>query len=147
MESELEKQCFVCFGSEPPLFRVCKCNTFVHLSCQRQILRVPSHSNARCAVCRAAYVNAEPYLGVAVRHLECAACLVSGCTLTALALVIVLLLWNFVFYQSVAALVGASFVVALYGLVLLACWKSRRMVRCPLRVRLKYRVTRRNIRS
>lgn len=47
-------QCFLCASSEPPLYRMCKCDSLVHSKCFERLVCVPSHST-HCAVCKAKY--------------------------------------------------------------------------------------------
>ena len=52
--------CFVCAEDAPPLYRVCRCSTWVHGACfQRMIVTVPAHAHA-CAVCGHVYQRASP---------------------------------------------------------------------------------------
>lgn len=47
-------ECFVCMSAEPPLYKVCLCNTKIHRVCFERLINVPSHST-HCALCKAAY--------------------------------------------------------------------------------------------
>ena len=48
-------ECFICSESTPPLYQVCKCNTFVHSDCFAKLISTaPSHSK-HCAVCKEKY--------------------------------------------------------------------------------------------
>ena len=47
-------ECFICCEASGSLYRVCKCDTFVHEACMRRLVSVPTHST-HCAVCRTPY--------------------------------------------------------------------------------------------
>lgn len=46
--------CFVCMSAEPPLYKVCLCDTKIHRTCFERLVNVPSHST-HCAMCKTAY--------------------------------------------------------------------------------------------
>ena len=50
-----EQECIICCSTEPPLYRVCDCNIWMHEEClQRVVSDVASHSK-QCAVCLRPY--------------------------------------------------------------------------------------------
>lgn len=57
IKEEEDVVCLVCADDSPPLYRACECrSSAIHAECLRNIVtRVPSHADARCAVCLARY--------------------------------------------------------------------------------------------
>lgn len=54
---EMALECFLCRedgSASTPLYRVCRCATYVHESCFHKLLDVATHEE-HCAVCRAPY--------------------------------------------------------------------------------------------
>lgn len=47
-------ECFICCEASGSLYRVCKCDTYVHEACMRRLVSVPTHST-HCAVCKTPY--------------------------------------------------------------------------------------------
>lgn len=49
-------ECIICCSNEPPLYRLCSCDTLLHADCARRlVVEVESHRNL-CPVCRQSYV-------------------------------------------------------------------------------------------
>ena len=48
------EECYLCCGTDPPLWRPCRCKMHAHPECLQQLIAVPSHST-HCAVCRYPY--------------------------------------------------------------------------------------------
>lgn len=50
-----EKNCFICAESTGILYKVCKCNTFIHENCMNALINKVTTHNQNCPVCLQQY--------------------------------------------------------------------------------------------
>jgi hypothetical protein len=50
----MDFECFLCCGTDGPLFKLCDCNTLVHKPCFEKLIKLPTHADY-CAACRKTY--------------------------------------------------------------------------------------------
>ena len=50
MNFEAERDCFICFESTPPVYRLCQCNVVVHEHCITRLCKM--YNTSSCTVCR-----------------------------------------------------------------------------------------------
>ena len=106
--------CFLCEEGGGPgaqeLFRICRCNVFVHLACQRKLMAsTPSHA-VGCPVCQTPYSNTTTSTRTRVSYEgRRIVCYVVGVISLALVALVEYLIWLFVEQHASYLAIASTF--------------------------------------